>query len=112
MILKVPIAFGYAPEERFNFKINDGSINQIFFYEDCSISAKFRDEDSPPEANSEETLELDIVNEKLGNPKVSVSHCDDLLLVKVKLSRGTANFYCKFELKYVLLYKSISLEYS
>ena len=86
MILQVPIAFGYAPEERFIFTLDGEPIRQTFFYEECDIFASFADD----------LLHIDIVNEKLANPKITVSQPgSNSIKVEIKLSRGNANFYCK-----------------
>ena len=97
MILQVPIALGYAPEERFTFRLDDDAIRQIFFFEECDISAQYIDAVNTDSSNGEDVLYIDIINEKLGNPKVTVTRPDtNIMVVKVKLSRGTANFYCRF----------------
>ena len=97
MILQVPIALGYAPEERFIFRLDDDAIRQIFFYEECDISAQYINSVDNDSSDGDDTLHIDIVNEKLGNPKVTVTRPDtNIMVVKVKLSRGTANFYCRF----------------
>lgn len=103
LILQVPICFGYAPEERFIFRLDDQSIRQVFFYEECEISAEYHNKGQPqsnthPEGCIEEdVLSIDIVNEKLANPKVKVTRPGkNMLQVDIKLSRGAANFYAKF----------------
>ena len=50
MILQVPICFGYAPEERFTFELDQGPKMQNFFYQQCDISGKIPE--GPVEKNS------------------------------------------------------------
>jgi len=98
MVLQVPICFGYAPEEKFNFTIDQAAIRQIFFYEECDISAHFDKLEGLPDGTSQsQTLKIDIDNEKLANPKVTVTKpSKDGLRVQILLSRGNANFHCCF----------------